>query len=607
MDISHKLSNFKYSFDFCKRNAPSVIIASIISIPVSVLLALIALYMPSFILNSICNYKKISNIIILIVGILGFKLLVELADNIKTLLYNTGVRKLKCAKDLQSSEIIMNMEYQLTEDSGLLSVLTPNKNFSTVIPFLLFQNAFDLLISVLNFLIYGSTIMTLALIGNGSFIPVTVYVCWLLLSVLINNYFINRFREEKLKAHRENREYLRKIDYICRNSADFTAAKDIRIYSISDLFMSKGKRYISDLSLKINNLENRNIKTVWIAATFFNAIRDIVAYVYLVLNTYSGNIMAAEFILYFSAITGFSSMVDGAYMVIQKFKDSSAHLNEWRLAEEKAKCKNNGQLKLSENTFKIEFRNVSFRYPNAEKCALSNISFKINCGEKLAIVGVNGAGKTTLVKLMCGLYQPTDGIIPVNDKPIDEYNKAEYFNAISVVFQKFVVLPVTVAENVASTSSKNIDRGRVKACLELAGLLDKINSFPLGIDTQLVREVNNNAIDLSGGETQKLMLAKALYKNSQFLVLDEPTSAMDPISENNIYLEYDKLTAKHTSVFISHRLSSTRFCDRILLIESGRILEVGTHDELMLKDGLYRKMFETQKQYYSGDTLEKNI
>lgn len=235
-----------------------------------------------------------------------------------------------------------------------------------------------------------------------------------------------------------------------------------------------------------------------------------------------------------------------------------------------------------------------------DKYTLKNINLKINKGERLAIVGINGAGKTTLVKLLCGFYSPSSGVIKVNGKPITDYNIEEYFTLFSAVFQDMYLLPVPISEFVAS-SDNDIDCEKVKKSLSLVGLDTKITSLPNGIHSRLMKGIFDDSIDLSGGEKQKLMLARALYKEAAVIVLDEPTAALDPIAENELYMKYSALTSGKTSIYISHRLASTRFCDKIVLIENGEIMEVGSHDELIKQGGQYAYMFDLQSHYYKEE------
>ena len=218
-------------------------------------------------------------------------------------------------------------------------------------------------------------------------------------------------------------------------------------------------------------------------------------------------------------------------------------------------------------------------------------------GERLAVVGLNGAGKTTLVKLLCGFYDPTEGRVLLNGEDIREFNRQEYYTLFTAVFQKFSVLEATLEENVAQTR-EGIDEARVRECLEKAGLTERVAALPDDLKTHIGREVFEDGVLLSGGEMQRLMLARALYKNAPILLLDEPTAALDPIAENDIYQKYAAMTVGRTSVFISHRLASTRFCDRILLIDGGVIAEQGSHEELLACGGKYAGLFEVQSKYY---------
>ena len=220
-------------------------------------------------------------------------------------------------------------------------------------------------------------------------------------------------------------------------------------------------------------------------------------------------------------------------------------------------------------------------------------------------MGQNGAGKTTLVKLICGFYDPTEGAVLLNGTDIREFNRREYYALFSAVFQQFSVLDVTLAENVAQ--QENIDMERVKACVDKAGLTGKVESLTQGYETHIGRLVYEDGVELSGGETQRLMLARALYKGAPMLILDEPTAALDPIAENEIYLKYNEMTKGCTSVYISHRLASTRFCDRIILIADGKISEEGTHDSLMEHGGLYTEMFEVQSKYYREESKQEAV
>ena len=258
---------------------------------------------------------------------------------------------------------------------------------------------------------------------------------------------------------------------------------------------------------------------------------------------------------------------------------------------------------MPEKPYEFRFENVSYRYPGAKEDTIKNLDLTIHPGEKLAIVGLNGAGKTTLIKLLSGFLDPNEGRVLLNGTDIREFDRRKYYELFSAVFQDFSVLPATIRENVTQSLDKP-DIERLWRALELAGLSSKVKSLPSELETQVTRDVYEDGTELSGGETQRLMLARVIYRNSPVILLDEPTAALDPIAENEIYLRYNEIAEGNISVFISHRLASTRFCDRILYLEDGGIVEEGTHDELMSAGGKYAELFEVQSKYYSEEAVE---
>ena len=335
-----------------------------------------------------------------------------------------------------------------------------------------------------------------------------------------------------------------------------------------------------------------------------NLIRELVAYAYLSYLVCGGRLSVSDFIFYFGIITGFSNWIMNAvyqYSNLERCCNDCAAFREFVESEEEGQNRPDIDF---DDVASIEFKNVSFTYPSAEKSTVCNMSFKVNRGENIAIVGENGAGKTTAVKLLCGLYYPTSGEILINGKSSRDFSNDSYFNLFSAVFQDYYFMPMTIAENICTAS--DYDRKKLFAAFDKAGISEKINSLPLKEKTYMIKDVYKDAADFSGGEKQKLLLAKAIYKNAPVLILDEPTAALAPIAENELYLKYNEMTSGKISFFISHRLSSTRFCDRILLVKDGKIAESGTHDELMALKGLYYRMYQVQSYYYKenrGETV----
>ena len=327
--------------------------------------------------------------------------------------------------------------------------------------------------------------------------------------------------------------------------------------------------------------------------------RNGIAYAYLLHLALRDSLSVPEFILYFTAVSTFTTWVMGILQAAEKLHEESLDLSQVReFLEYPEPFRFAGGTAIPKaDAYELKLEHVSFRYPGAEEDTIHDLDLTVRPGEKLAIVGLNGAGKTTLVKLLCGLFDPTEGRVLLNGVDVRDFNRREYYGLFSAVFQEFSILDVTVAENIAQTN-ENIDTKKLWDCIEKAGLTETIQKLPKGLDTHVGREVYLDGVLFSGGQTQRLMLARALYKDGAILLLDEPTAALDPLAENDIYQKYKDMTAGKTSLFISHRLASTRFCDRIIFVADGHITEEGTHDQLLARGGAYAKLFEVQSRYY---------
>lgn len=434
-------------------------------------------------------------------------------------------------------------------------------------------------------------ITSLALIYKINMIMILI-----ILATCVCEFFLLKFLNKKEKKTKNERSKIFvRFDYYYNLCRDFSAAKDIRLYGFTDYFMLAVAKIIYELEAVNQKFARQNIKVGGTRA-LLNLLRELVAYVYLTYLVCSSRLSVSDFIFYFGIITGFSNWIMNAvyqYSNLERCCNDCAAFREFAESTDENDNKPDIDFKGIES---IEFQNVSFTYLSAEKSTINNMSFKVNKGENIAIVGENGAGKTTAVKLLCGLYYPTSGEILINGKSNRDFSGNSYFNLFSAVFQDYYFMPMTIAENICATS--NYDKQKLFAAFEKAGISDKINTLPDKEKSYMIKDVYKDAVDFSGGEKQKLLLAKAIYKNAPVLILDEPTAALDPIAENELYLKYNEITSNKISFFISHRLSSTRFCDRILFIKGGRIAESGTHEELMALKGLYYRMYQIQSYYY---------
>lgn len=448
--------------------------------------------------------------------------------------------------------------------------------------------------------------LTFLLQNTGGFLvfltilsPLNPWILALMVLTCVLGFLIFRYTSNWKYRHREEEAQCHaKLAYIQNKSQSITMAKDIRIFGLQnwldDISSSIQKTYM-DFLLRCEKM----LLLGDLADVFFTIARNGIAYVYLLHLALSEDLSVSAFLLYFTAISTFTTWVNGILQQCSDLHKESLDISSLRtfLDYPEPFRFQNGKPIPPKSPYELRLEQVSYRYPGAARDTIHQMNLTLHPGEKLAIVGLNGAGKTTLVKLLCGLLDPTKGRVLLNGQDIRDFNRQDYYALFSAVFQNYSLLDVTLAENIAQ-DYKDINEKRIWNCLEKAGLTQMVQQLQTGLATHTGREVYLDGVLFSGGQTQRLMLARALYKNSPILLLDEPTAALDPLAENDIYLKYHEMTEGKTSLFISHRLASTRFCDRILYLEHGAILEEGTHEELLQAGGAYAQLFDTQSRYY---------
>jgi len=423
----------------------------------------------------------------------------------------------------------------------------------------------------------------------------------LTVSITILDYAaVYRFDRWDYEHRDEYAEIMRKDRYFYNSARNPKLAKDIRIFGMKE-WLWDIKEDVGRLRRSLLRRENKNTLLKNGIETLLDLLRNGIIYGYLLTITLQGNLSASEFLLYFTAATGFTGQVTGILSGVAELNRQSMKISivrEFCETEEPFLFEGGRELTPEKNgVYEFELRDVTFRYPNAEKPVLEHFNLKIRNGEKLAVVGLNGAGKTTLIKLLCGFLDPDSGAVLLNGVDIRVYNRRDYYKLFGAVFQEFSLLAATIAENVAQSAEPDMER--VKSCVEQAGMKERIERFPEQYETKLGKNLYpEEAVELSGGETQRLMLARMLYKAAPVMVLDEPTAALDALAEKDIYERYAGFTQGNTAVYISHRLASTRFCDRVILLGEGKVLEEGTHGELMERGGKYAQLFEIQSEYY---------
>lgn len=570
-----------------------VIVLSLLSALTAVALNLINLYVSPTILSVVERQASVTELIVTIVVFVAALMLVSAASsyvNTNTLYGRVSVR---CEIINLLNRKMATTSYQNISDERFKTLkikvqetIGSNRAATEAV----WTTLTDLTTNIVGFAFYVvlmSSIQPLLLLA--------------ILATTVVSYFVsNRLSEWGYKHREEESEYSTQIYYLDRQSSDLTVAKDIRIFGL--------RSWLDDLyakSMAAYTAFKRKEQGVYIWASVTDLVltflRNAIAYAYLIGLVIGNGLSVSEFLLFFGAVGGFTAWVSGilgGFNTLHKQSLDISSVRECLEFPEPFKFEDGEPIKTEKNRlYEIRLENVSYRYPGADKDTLTNVNLTLHPGEKLAVVGLNGAGKTTLIKLICGFLDPTEGRILLDGKDIRDYNRRDYYKMFSAVFQEFSLLAGTIATNVAQ-DSEGFDMERVKDCVEKAGLRKKIEPLKDGYDTYLNREVFEDAMLLSGGETQRLMLARALYKNAPFIVLDEPTAALDPIAESEMYQKYNEMTSGKSSIYISHRLASTRFCDRIIMIADGRIGEEGTHEELLKAGGKYAELYEVQSKYY---------
>ncbi len=427
-----------------------------------------------------------------------------------------------------------------------------------------------------------------------------------ILLILAVSYVITWYVNKKVNAYIQSRrdeeaEVSKGLRYLVRNAMDLAGAKDIRLYGIQGWFKNVGDALLKKEDAVLTDVAKRQIFSAAVSALLV-FIRDGAAYALLIYKVMQGEVSVSNFLVYFTMISTFANWISGVLENYTNLDLDNRGFCDFRdFMDQKSTAYDGKGAKLPAKEqwpVDLELRNVSFTYAEAEQPTIRNVNLKIKAGERIALVGLNGAGKTTLVKLISGLLRPTEGEIWINGVKSTDFYRDEYFKLFSVIFQDVHLLPLSIAANITLQQEEEQDAARLQKCVQQAGFDDKISRLPEGLNTLMVKNVNEEAVELSGGEMQKLLLARALYKEAPMLILDEPTAALDPIAENELYLQYRDMTQDRTSIFISHRFASTRFCDRIILMEQGSILEEGSHEELLEKNGRYAELFNVQSQYY---------
>lgn len=506
------------------------------------------------------------------------------------------VRKeyLKRAMTKRMAEKIMNLEYSYLEDPYYLD-LKERAVFAIGN-----QNAIVNVVNAVSAVLSGA--VTLA-----GLIAILASLGWVILAVLAVGVAFMLFAYKSMSAKMvEVMSNLipinRKFGYYFQLMFEKQYQKDIRLYEMQDMIQGKYTEFAESSCMEFEKAYRKQGQMFGLMSVINNAI-SAVCYAYVGLRTISdrfgSRISIGSLTMYVSAAISFSSSVlefgEAIVQLLQVLSFLDPYLEFMELPEETA---DTGKEPFAEPVGTVEFSHVTFTYPKGEKPVLKDVSFSIHRGEKISIVGLNGAGKSTLVKLICRMYRADSGEIRINGKNIYDYDYMSYMKAISAVFQDYRLFNFTIAENI-SCKEKDADIAKIQRLIDEVGLRGKVDSLKDGVESRFGKEYDEDGIEMSGGEGQKIAIARALYKEASMVILDEPASALDPLAEAEIYEKFNSLVEDKTAIYISHRMSSSVFCDRILIIDGGTVADFDTHENLMKKtDSLYYKLFHSQAENY---------
>ena len=586
------LSNYKYMLSMLFRYGKGLWFLSLIEAVVNALVPLLGIFLPAMMISMLekgtdLNTLVVNTVCMFIFAGIIYALSAALTQrNWYQFIY---VRLGEFYVDLNIKNITIDYslyEQDETQNDMMKAMWATNGNEDGIEGF--YHYNVRLLTAILDLILY------MFLIAKAQFILVLVLlgisIIQYLFYVLAKNYE-NKHREEQAKRNRHQW-------YFYNQSFDIASGKDIRLYQSQNWLVGLFDRYNKAFQKQLN--KEKSLYALYdLIGLVLQVLRDGVCYIYL-LYLLSEGMNLGSFLVYLGAVSGFGNWFSLISQYLAVISGCMVDINAYRYYMDLNKEEKSKGLKLERTCqgLDVVFDHVSFTYPNSTKEVLKDVSFHLKPNEKMALVGVNGAGKTTLVKLLCGFYEPTKGNIYINGINLQDLNKEDYIDSVSVLFQDSILFAFSIVENISGKTVEESNLTKVREAIKQSGLQEKIETLPKKENTYIGKELAKDGIQFSGGEKQKLLLARTIYKNAPLLLLDEPTAALDPLAEHEMYLKYNTLVKDKSSIFISHRLSSTRFCDRILFLENGEIAEEGSHEELMKKEGLYAHMFDVQSQYY---------
>lgn len=593
-------SNIGYIFRNIWRVDRFLLVAMTAMVFAKVCQPIIVIYMPKLIVQYFEEGRAVKELMMLVVYFGIVSLIVGQARSFSDGYFprkNAYFRSMKLGSEMAMASLSVHYKY-LSSETGQLEIRKAKNAVNRPT-----DGIQDFVIRMIECAVnlIGACVYILILSSLNPLIIIGLIVCGII-SFLVGNR-VNKYRmETKDDVSKADK----RLFYVNNSTRDVKYSKDVRMYGMYNWLSELGKKLLHER----NEWEKKISFKAFLSALVDGMIaflRDGFAYIYLIYQVINAQISVSEFILYIGSIAGFSVWISSFVNNAIVLSANSLNVSNFRefMGKSKDITNENKPQRDIKTPVAIELKDVCFSY--GDKVLYENFNLKIEAGKKIALVGVNGAGKTTLVKLILNLIEPTSGAVMLNGVDAREYDLNQYYNQFSVAFQDALVLAYGIDVNISMASSENTDQDKVDEVIKIAGLQEKVNSLKNGKYTSAEKYLDSEGVELSGGERQKLILARALYKDAPVLILDEPSSALDAIAEAELYEKYHQMTENKTSIYISHRLSSTKFCDEVLLLDGGHIVERGSHDELMKLNGQYAEMFNVQSHYYNEDVVEVSI
>ncbi len=580
----------------------TVFITTFISSVIKASLPFIAIFLSAYVIDGLSQGKDIHALILISIltvgGIFALTIINAYLGKIKDIHTEICVKKF----DMKMSIRTLTMDYELLESPKVNDIRTRIRNDNN------WGSGFYSMIGQLPALISSfvslvvSIIVLLPLFFNSNVFSDISSLLMLaaFFTIIIFNILFSAKKTKKMHTLlNEAGARYGYLGYFLWNRQDYKQGKDIRIFNGQNII----KKYLDDeynqKSDWTREITHNNSQQGFVSGLSAGLLQ-VIAYLFVAVRAVSGALTIGSVLKFASIIHRFSSDLASVFSAFAEYaiaaERQQSTLEYMNIPDVLFK----GTLpveKRNDNEYEIEFKNVSFKYPGNEVYVLKNLNMKLHIGQRMAIVGMNGSGKTSMIKLLCRLYDPTEGSITLNGIDIKKYNYAEYMSIFSVVFQDFKLFSFSLGQNVATTVEYDLEK--VETALKQAGFADRLSSMTKGLDTALYNNFEEDGVEISGGEAQKIALARALYKDAPFIILDEPTAALDPIAEFEIYSKFNEIVGDKTAIYISHRLSSCRFCDDIAVFHEGRLIQRGSHDKLIAnKEGKYCELWNAQAQYY---------